>query len=358
METFENDQYKTKLPIQVKANQLPDIFYTWAGGFSEAIVDSGKVLELDEFYEPYRDELPESRLAAKYHGKLYGVPYVTSISVVFYNKRIFSEAGIQETPVTYEEWLDCCDKLKNAGTIPIGNAAKTDNAWVLAMLNDALTMKAVGPERLAEVLTSKSGSYDSEDFLAGTEAFMTMVNNGYLDPEAERISNEQALARFYEGESAMYVTGSWIAGQFYDRKYCQHPEEFDFFLVPVIDSEKASNIDFMGGAADTLMVNRNSEHAREAAEIAFILAKAVSRESCLSGAGAPAWTMDYNVSEVPEIPWRIARVCANAKSLTLWFDTLMVADDKAVYLSNLSLLYSGEIDSREFVRRMAAQLSR
>ena len=113
METFENEQYKAKIPIQVKANQLPDIFYTWAGGFSQAFAESGKVLELDSYYEKYRDDLPESKLTARYNGKLYGIPYVTQISGVFYNRKAFDEAGIEKTPETFDEWMDCCEKLKN-----------------------------------------------------------------------------------------------------------------------------------------------------------------------------------------------------------------------------------------------------
>lgn len=357
METFENDQYKAKLPIQVKANQLPDIFYTWAGGFSEAFVASGKVLELDSFYEKYRDELPESKLAARYDGKLYGIPYVTPISVVFYNKKAFAEAGIESTPETYDEWLACCEKLKEAGIIPIGNAAKSDNAWVLAMLYDALMLKTVGPGKLAKVLTDKEGSYNSTAFLEGTEAFRKIISLGYMDPRAGMINNDQALEKLYRGESAMYVTGSWLACQFYDPKNCENPEDFDFFPVPVINEANASATDFMGGSADTLMVNRYSEHPEEAAEIAFLLARSVSRRSYLSGAGTPAWNVDYDTSAVLPLPKKIAETCEGATSFTLWFDTLMVADDKDEYLKNLTDLYNGTIDAQQFVRNMAEKLS-
>jgi len=44
----------------VAANELPNIFFTWAGGFSSSFIDSGKVHPLDEYYENYKNELPKS----------------------------------------------------------------------------------------------------------------------------------------------------------------------------------------------------------------------------------------------------------------------------------------------------------
>ncbi len=356
METFENEQYKAKIPIQVKANQLPDIFYTWAGGFSQAFAESGKVLELDSYYEKYRDDLPESKLTARYNGKLYGIPYVTQISGVFYNRKAFDEAGIEKTPETFDEWMDCCEKLKNAGIIPIGNSAKSDSAWVVAMLYDALILKAVGPEKLQKVLTAQEGSYMERGFVQGTEAFCSIIENGYMDPEAGELTNDQALEKLFRGESAMYVMGSWTTSLFYDSKKCENPEDFDFFPVPVINSGVVRQSDYMGGASDTLMVNRYSENADAAADIAFQLAKLVSKYSYLSGAGTPAWKVDYNISEVKPLPVRIAQICSGATSFTLWFDTLMVAEDKEVYLKNLPRLFSGEITAKEFIGIMAGTL--
>ena len=358
MVTFENDQYKAKLPNQVKANQLPDIFYTWAGGFSQAFVDAGKVLELDSYYEKYKDDLPENKLTAIYNGKLYGVPYVTPISVVFYNKKAFEEAGISKVPETLSEWLNCCEKLKAAGFIPIGNATKSDSTWVIAMLHDAIALKTVGAERLEKVLTSKGREYSGKDFVEAARIFRSFFENGYVDPEAEEINNDQALAKFYNGKSGMYVMGSWQAGLFYNKNNCQNPEDFDFFPVPVINADCASITDYMGGAADTLMVNRYSEHADVAADIAFRLAKAVSRKAYISGAGSPAWNVDYNTSAVLPLPKKIAEACEEATSFTLWFDTLMLSEDTDVYLNSLAKLCAGEITPEEFAETMASQLNK
>ena len=57
-EAFENDSYKTKIK-STSAEELPDIFFTWAGAFCGDFATAGKVYCLDEAYAEYADALPD-----------------------------------------------------------------------------------------------------------------------------------------------------------------------------------------------------------------------------------------------------------------------------------------------------------
>lgn len=361
MTTFENQLYKEKLQINVAGDELPDVFYTWGGGFSQGFVESGKVLAIDSYYGDYADELPQAALVnCTYNGKLYGVTYVTPISLVFYSKKAFSEAGA-EIPRTYDELLECCAKLKQAGYIPIGNSVK--DSWVLAMLHDGLTLKSVGPARLGKVLTGEEGSYNSEDFLIASKAVKKIITEGFMNPYAAGLTNDQCVAQFYEGKSAMYITGSWLAGGFYEKRGGQYvnvenPEDFDCFPIPLINGENARITDYMGGAADTLMVSRSTNHPDKAAEVAFELARSVSKYAYLSGAGVPAWKVDYDDSAVLPMPKKVALFASNATTFTLWFDTLMTAENKTVYLDQVCGLYMGSVTPEKLCERMSLQLGK
>jgi raffinose/stachyose/melibiose transport system substrate-binding protein len=76
----------------------------------------------------------------------------------------------------------------------------------------------------------------------------------------------------------------------------------------------------------------------------------------LSGSGIPAWKVDYDESSVNAITAKEAELAANATSFTLWFDTLMEADDAGEYLANLQELYVGNMTPADFDKAMAAQL--
>ncbi len=355
METFENEAYKQKIKASVQANELPDIFYTWGGGFSADFVKSDRVLALDSYYGKFQDALPKKVLGnATYDGKLYGVPYVTPVSIAFYNKALFAEAGA-EVPETFEDFVDVCQKLIDKGITPIGNSTK--DTWVLAMVHDALALKSAGPDKLATALTS-GNSYDSEDFVTAATKLTELVDMGAFHKDCAALSNDEACELFYAGETAMYITGSWMAGSLdASNDSIENAADFDCFPVPVVDSADAKITDFMGGAADTLMVAKSTKNADIAADVCFEIAKSVSKNACLSGAGIPAWVVDYEVTGINPVATKAVEYCGKATSFTLWFDTLLAADDSGEYLSMLQDLFAGDITPEEFAAKMGENVA-
>ena len=59
-------------------------------------------------------------------GTLKSIPYQPNVFAYFYNIAIFEEAGVTAPPTTWDEFLDVCQKIKDAGYTPITN----DNAYI------------------------------------------------------------------------------------------------------------------------------------------------------------------------------------------------------------------------------------
>lgn len=352
-ETFENESYKTKIKSAVAANELPDIFYTWGGGFSKSFVESGKVFAIDEYYtDEYKAQLSTAALGnATYDGKIYGVTYTTPISLLFYNRAMFEQYGLT-APTTFDELKAVCQKFLDNGITPFGISVK--DTWVTAMCHDALTLKSAGPEQVKNVLTKTEGSYNSADFLNADVKFMELVDMGAFIDGATGLSNDEASAMFYDGTVPMYITGSWMGGSIMND--AEDPTDFDCAPIPVLNDATAKITDFMGGAADTLMVAESSPNKEAAAQAVFELSKSISMYAYLSGSGIPAWKVDYDDSAVNAITAKEAELAGNATSFTLWFDTLMEADDAGEYLALLQELYVGNISPEEFTGSMADQL--
>lgn len=353
-ETFENESYKTKIKSAVAANELPDVFYTWAGGFSQSFVDSGKVLQLDSYYPTYQDEISKAALEnITYDGKLYGSVICTPVSVMWYNKKIFDENGLK-APETWDEFENVCKTLRENGIDPIATSAK--DKWVLAMLHDGLTLKSVGPEKLKSVLLKKGGSYSDPEFLVSAQKIKELGEMKAFIDGAAGLSNDEASAEFYVGNAAMYFTGSWMGGSIMTD--AENPSDFAVAPIPVINSSNAKITDFMGGGSDSLMVAASTENADLSAALAFEITRGVSKYGYLSGAGIPAWKVNYDDSSVPELTKKVAEYANSATSFTLWFDTLMESEDAGEYLSLLQKLYMGSISPEDFQKEMAAQLEK
>lgn len=353
-EAFENESYKTKIKAAVAANELPDVFYTWAGGFSQSFVESGKVLALDSYYDKYKDEISEAALKnITYDGTLYGSTMVTPVSVMWYNQKIFNDNGLS-TPETWDDFVNVCKKLRESGIDPIATSAK--DKWVLAMLHDGLTLKSVGPDKLQKTLLKQGGSYSDPDFLLSAQKIKELGDiNAFIDGAAG-LSNDEASAEFYNGKAAMYFTGSWMGASIMTD--AKNPDDFGVAPIPVVNSANAKITDFMGGGADSLMVAASTKNADLSAELAFELTKGISKYGYLSGAGIPAWKVNYDDSVVPPLTKKVAEYANNATSFTLWFDTLLGSEDANEYLSLLQKLYLGSLSPEDFQKEMAAQLEK
>lgn len=62
-------------------------------------------------------------------GKLYAVPYQVYTTGVWYDKAMFEEAGVTDVPTTWDEFLDVCQKVKDAGYNPI--TCNSDSATLI-----------------------------------------------------------------------------------------------------------------------------------------------------------------------------------------------------------------------------------
>ena len=57
--------------------------------------------------------------AYTFDGKTYGLPLGTSFLTTWYNKDMFAEVGYDTYPTNWDEFIDVCEKLKEAGHTPI-----------------------------------------------------------------------------------------------------------------------------------------------------------------------------------------------------------------------------------------------
>ena len=352
-ETFENQAYKTKIKSAVAANELPDLFFTFGGGFSQPFAESGKVLPLDDYYANYKDQLPAAALKNQtYDGKIYGSTFTTPVSVMLYNKKIFEENNLA-VPTTYDELLAAVNTLKAAGITPISTSVK--DTWVLGMLHDGLTLKSAGPTKLQNALLKQEGqSYNDPDMLQSAKAIVELNEAGAFEEGATGLSNDEAVQPFLDGQAAMFFTGSWLGGDINTRSYDK--EAFGVAPIPVVNSDNATLGDFMGGASDTIMVAKSTKYPEVACDAAFEIAKYISKNAYLEGVAIPAWNIDYDDSAVEPMTKEIAGYTTKANSFTLWFDTLLPAEDANKYLELLQQLYSGGITPEDYVKAMADQL--
>ncbi|UKS29134.1 extracellular solute-binding protein [Paenibacillus sp. HWE-109] len=200
----------TKLKAEMQAGSPPPIFDLFGGADTLNYSKAGRLLDLTPI-------LTELGLKDKFmnlneftvDGKIYGLPRSGFVEGVFYNKKMFADAGVQ-VPKTWDEFLKVCEAIKAKGITPIAMGGGAGDGWVINMLLNTLFVRIGGPQVQDGFATGKSKWTDP----AVVEAFKKLEElktKGYIDKNVIATKYSDGQARFYTGQAAMLFDGSWAA---------------------------------------------------------------------------------------------------------------------------------------------------
>ncbi|MCR4999028.1 MAG: extracellular solute-binding protein [Lachnospiraceae bacterium] len=203
------EEYYTKLNALVASGETPDCFIVSPGPNLTTYVEPGVAADLTPYLEAdgWKDTFSSDSVFSQqtYDGKIYAVPLNIAAACVFYNTEMFANAGV-EVPKTYDELLDACKKLKDAGYTPITISAGT--AWCLSMLCAYLFDREGVDLKAMEAGTE---SWKNDKTLDAVNKMLELSQ--YFQETAAGDTNDVATAAFYNEEAAILIQGSWAIGQ-------------------------------------------------------------------------------------------------------------------------------------------------
>src|SRR5215469_5039089 len=118
-----NDLQRNKIPAALLSGNPPDIFESWGGG---EIADQVKAGYLKDITDDTKAEVASMGPASKIwtvDGKQYGLPWDFGIEGFWYNKDLFTQAGISSPPTTLDDLNADVAKLKAATITPVAVGA-------------------------------------------------------------------------------------------------------------------------------------------------------------------------------------------------------------------------------------------
>ena len=106
VEVYAYGEYPTKITIMLASGIYPDVFLTWAQ-YLPSWAEQGMLLNIEPYWQKSRVAqrarlYPFAMEAAKYKGRLYGVPYDFSSIVWALNLDALAEAGLPEPPPDWD----------------------------------------------------------------------------------------------------------------------------------------------------------------------------------------------------------------------------------------------------------------
>lgn len=129
------DDLNAKLKTAFTANEEPDVSVMVINS-TQAFADGGMIQKVDDLIDAsdVSDFWPGLMDNCKVNGDLYGVPYLRSTPVLYYNKSLFEKAGLDSNtvPATWEDMVRASDALKSVG---VGGFGFYSYIWMLTALN-------------------------------------------------------------------------------------------------------------------------------------------------------------------------------------------------------------------------------
>jgi raffinose/stachyose/melibiose transport system substrate-binding protein len=210
LQFLENEAFKAKLPTLLQSNDAPSMFYTWGGGVLKAQSETGAIREvtpaLDADNGAWRKTIAPAAIdAMSFDGKVWAIPYQSGVVSFFYNKDLFTKAGVDAGGIkTWADFTAAVQKIKAAGIVPI--AVGGGDKWPVHFYWSYLSMRIAGKDGFAAAKANKDGGFSNASFV---QAGQDLADLGKLDPFQPGYLGatwNDTLAAFGDGRAAMILS--------------------------------------------------------------------------------------------------------------------------------------------------------
>lgn len=345
LEQVGDQPYKDKIRVLSASQDLPDIYFSWAGDFANKFIRAGLAADLTEVLGPDTEWgstlTPAAVKTFEYEGKSYGVPINLDAKYLAYNTKLFDSAGVQ-VPGTQEELLTACDELKGAGIQPI--ALGNQFGWPAIHYITQLNAYNVDPETLAQDYAPSTGEFTDPGYVAALQQFAD-INEHCGNADANGLAHEVAQANFLAGDAAMQYVESVEFGVFTEAGGAS-PEiasSWDFFRLPA-PADAQGDTEALTGAPDGFLVNAKSENAALAVDFLKFFS---SQENAATMTEEIGWLspVEGSATEQNSFPQltRTLNDIGEASQFAVWLDTVTHAEVASAYLAGVEGMLGGNL---------------
>ena len=194
-----------KMPTAMATGSGPD-FVLWGPGDMPSYLEAGHVLSMDDYWDfatkDSKDDYVENILDTCYFdGTCYGVPFQTTTQVLYWNKDLFTKAGLdpETPPTTWDEVRSFSEKLTDKSNGIYGWGFQVDGQLFYEVKEFGGTY--IDSETHENLVTETKDS-----IIDCFTWYQNMINDG-LSPA--NVTGADMDNLFTAGTVAMYRNGTW-----------------------------------------------------------------------------------------------------------------------------------------------------
>lgn len=347
-----DETMKARVITDFETGSEPDVLFYFNGNDSDPFVEAGKVVSIDtirEQYPDYASNMKDDMIpAAPADGVKYAVPFYGFWEGMFVNKAVCEDAGIEipGADTTWEQFLEDCQKLKDAGYTPlaVSLAGEPHYLFEFSIYNHTTpATHATVPESLDDAA--------GQAWVAGLNDIKDLYEKGFLSENTNTATADEVFQSFIDGKSAFYIDGSWKMGGIAEST--DDIDNFTVTYVPGANDRKSTYI--LGGLSSGWYISTKAwedEEKRDAA-VSFIEAF-ISDETTSEFAGTATTALKNGVtldeSTLNSLQKDSLAMTGGATGISAVAQDLVTQDQRAPIFDHMADIVTGATSAEDAVQ--------
>jgi multiple sugar transport system substrate-binding protein len=191
-----------KLATMVQGGEIPDVV-EMPDRWMALYANNNQLVDLGPYMESWAsaDQLNERTIefGSVVNDAMYMIPYGFYLRAMFWNKKLFGEAGLEGAPKTMDEFMEASKKISELGGGKTGYCLRGGpggaNGYIMMMLN------MMGHDNYFD--PRGNSNLNSPDAIKGLQFLIDLYQNGYAPRDSVNWGFNEIVAGFYSGTCAM-----------------------------------------------------------------------------------------------------------------------------------------------------------
>jgi raffinose/stachyose/melibiose transport system substrate-binding protein len=333
---IENQAFKQKLTTVMQSGSPPDLFHSWGGGVLFQYAKAGLVQDISPALQGSWGSSFNKAALDVYgqNGKYYGAPWDMGVVSFWYDKSLFTKAGITSTPTTWDDLISTVKKLQSAGIAPIALGEKDE--WP-GMYWWAYLSIRLGGKAAFDKAYNRTGSFADPPFVQAGQyiqqlAALNPFQKGYLGDGYTQEYTDMGTSK-----AAMELMGQWAPSNDASAAADKKGPGLGLFAFPTLPGGAGNPTDVLGGGGG-FAIGKNAPP--ETVDFLKFLTNATNQRS-MGAAGLVLPTVKGTQDSVsdPQLQ-QVLQMVASANYFQLYYDQYLPPAVGQVILDQTQALYA------------------
>lgn len=345
----DRESYLQKIKILASSNELPDWFDADPEAFFEGLCKKDLIYNVDDLYDELNIKDKFFDIALDYprlsDGSNYLMTWGGNVEYFWYHKDMFQDAGIDEAPITLDELIKDCEKLKKANVTPIS----VGNYDMIMRYPAFKAFRLEGNDFIDNARMGKE-KFDSDTGIATakyTQEIAQYFSEGWTNSDG---SAEVDL--FLNKGAALLYSGSWAISDLADKDMVLK-DDIAMFKLPVNgEGDATTKDDYFANPGIGTAVLKDSM-TPEMKEFIKYIWEHFPDTAMYEFNGIPSM-MPSNPEKLPELIQQVLKDLDNCGTFAKCWDVQLDPSTNEVFRKELASLGMKESTPEDFCKKMDA----